>query len=449
MSRLDRKKLYLSLGLESAETIADGQLADVPETDEVANTELEALDETQDLTADVEQLDDVSDVVESSEELNVAVEAALASGRGLNRIEAAALTMTLKQTMGRYIEVERNVVPAVESYDLAVHDGSAAAENNKEQTKEAKKGIKESIKAFVKAILEKLKMVFKKIANAFKSITDRRIRSYAALKELAKKLNTLPDFANLEIPFNTHNTYIGGKFDLKSLLEGVKNFNHITETYRQNSTSDEEKKFLEAGFSALEKSDEDNWSKMRIGLNGALATFYNRMVPETTKGEDGTLSSKELPGGRVIKFTPGEEKGNKQLSTITLTRGIKNENNDLKEKAVLSDRRTLEDLVDETLIGMTKVLTTLRESSNEIDEIRRTVESRLKLDPKKEANYSNNREQLMSLSNFAKESGFFRFLMFDYNVVLTTNVYEIVKGAFEVTAKQSKAESEGNKEEAA
>ena len=47
-------------------------------------------------------VDDAIDATESVEELNVATEAAIASGKGLNRIEAAALNMALKAAVGKY-----------------------------------------------------------------------------------------------------------------------------------------------------------------------------------------------------------------------------------------------------------------------------------------------------------------------------------------------------------
>jgi hypothetical protein len=291
MKRLNRSKLFLSLGIESAEAAVDN---DFNENDSDVAEELETEQESAEIKEDNQMLEDVSDATESAMELEVAVEAASMTKNGLSRIEAAALTVALKNSIGRYISVENNVVPAIESYEVGPVGGGEEGDN-KEKTNEAKKGMKATIKAFVDAILEKLKGFVKKIMNFFKAFSDRNVRTFDKLPKIAKQIDTIPDFKDLKIRQNSNNIHLSGVFDIEKFSESMKLLANVTEVMYTHDRGEEQDKFLKAGMDALKASDEQPWDKVRIALNGHMAIFFNDMFKETSKGEGGEVRSPELP----------------------------------------------------------------------------------------------------------------------------------------------------------
>lgn len=439
---LNKKKLYLQLGVESDEVIVD---TDVPaENETLVAADLDAEADKQDLDNEVNELEEFTNATDGVDELSVAVEAAVASGRGLTKIEAAALTKALQSCAGRYIDIENNVVPATESYDVAVHDGRENTEHNKEQTKEASKGLKATLKAFIEAIIKKLKSVLLKFKNSWKAITDRMGRLEAKIKNAAKILENTPEFESQEVKFNSRNLYLDGGLKPEKLKAGIEEITLINNTFLSADFSSEESKFLDAGIKAVKESGGSNWDKFRDMLNGHTLTAFSRIAKNGKKEENGQYISPELLGGRHLVLTPGSEGGN-ELSVITIKR-LSEGSDELNEIVKTPSKRELGDIVDDTFM----MVTTFRQNfsrkgsmgSGSMDKVLKELGS---YSPRNEAELSGDKKRLTDLSNFISRSSSLTLWLWDYNILVTSNIAELtvvtcnhVKGAVD----KKKAEEE-------
>lgn len=450
MNTLNKRKLYISLGVESAEAVVE---AEVPNEGEgVMANHLDTVDEIQDFQDDVDTLEDFSDTVESTSDLAVAVESAIASGKGLSRIEAAALTKALKASAGKYIEIENNVVPGTESYDVALHDGKENTAHNKEQTKEAGKGLKETIKAFIQAIIKKIKAIGLKFKNMIKSVTDRVGNLDRSIKVAADLLTKTPEFGEQEIKFNSLNLHIDGKVNGKAILSSLEELQRINSIVLGAKFSAEEQKFVDAGWDAVSKSDMPNMQKFVEGLNGFTLTTFASFSKQTEKLEDGSYVTHQFPGGRQFKLHPGQPDSNQQLSIIQLIRGVKG-SEDFNEIATAPDSRTLGDMVDGAFSLFVSFRNELRNLGGRQSDSLHDVESRLKgFDARKEADYSNDRKMISSISTFTTKMKTFTLWLFDYCILLVSNIADLTKKACAaaqgVKDAKDKEEAAGNKEQA-
>lgn len=450
MSTLNKRKLYISLGVESAEAIVE---AEVPNEGEgVMASHLDTVDEIQDFQDDVDTLDDFSDTVESTSDLAVAVESAIASGKGLTRIEAAALTKALKASAGKYIEIENNVVPGIESYDIALHDGNENTAHNKEQTKEASKGLKETIKAFIQAIIKKIKAIGLKFKNMIKSVTDRVGKIQQKLKNTADLLKNTPEFGKQEIKFNSLNLHIDGKFDGAAILSSLEDLKRIGSTLLGDNFSTEEQKFIDAGWEAVNKSDMSQMQKFVEGLNGFTLTTFASFSKKSEKLENGEYVSQQFPGGRQFKLNPGQPDTERQLSIIEFKRTVKG-SEDYDEVVTAPDSRMLADMIDSVFELITKYRLQMGQGKGRQKESMIEIEKRLKnFDAKKDAEYSGDRKMITSITTYCSKEFALKLWLFDYCVLLVSNIADLTTkacaAAQSVKDAKDKEEAADNKEQA-
>lgn len=430
MNTTARQKFFLNLGRESAEAPVEPTEALEP-MDEVATTELEAHDEAVELAEDENIVEDAIDTTEAVDELVVAAEAAIATGKGFNRIEAAAFNLALKAAVGKYTQVENHIVPAQESYEVSTNaDGKTSATQdatNKETTSEAKKGLKETVKAFIASIIAKLKGVWKNIVNFVKSLGDRTQKNIGRLKSLATKLDSLPDFKDKVVEINGLNLHMDGKVEIPALKAGIEHLKEIIEKVYANARSSGEHAFLQQGMEAAMASDASPWEKARASLNAHTVTFFKSMEPNATKTEN-MYAGKDLPGGRQLVMNVPEEKGTKQLSFIQMKR-TKGQG-ELKSQITVPNKESLAGIIDDLLFLMVKGQQfTDKNATKRVEADISSVTEKLKYNAAKEAELEKNRERIMSMFNLTMSGSSLRFWIYDLCLVVTNNFYTVAAKA--------------------
>lgn len=441
---LNKKRLYLQLGIEQAEAGID---VDVPmEVDTDASVDLDTSLEANDLKAETDELNDFAAATDGVEDLSVAVEAAIASGRGLTRIEAVALSKALKATAGKYIDIEDNVVPANESYDVAVHDGRSGenTENNKEQTKAAGKGIKETIKAFIQAIIKKLKGIYQKFRDLGKSITDRVGSGQNKLKLAYEQLEKSEHFDSHEIEFNLLNLHIGGKFDADKLADSLEQLETINKTILGSGYSDDEKKFLDAGFDAVKATDSNAWGKFRDGLNGFTLTTFASFGKNGTQ-DDGEYYSPEFPGGRHFILDPGQNEGSHQLSTIRFQRKSRGEDAERgKVKIMCPSKNELIDLLDLAFVAYSTFRTNYQKGASRLENNYKETMKRLQnFEVRSEALLAGDKGKISSIAGYETANQWLIRWLWDYNLLMAANISELAHAS----SAAGKAKAEEKKKE--
>lgn len=451
MRHNDIKRLYITLGVESADTPIDPAL-DVQTEDTISAEAIESVDEAAELDSDVKQLENFTDVTEGVGDLDVAIEAALASGRGLTRIEATSLNLALKATMGKYVPVENNIVPGRESYDVSTHvnkpgTGGGDNSNNTEQTQAAKKGIKESIKAFIAAIIKKIKSIIQAAKGLFKRIYDRIYLLRGKLAKLAQSLKDSEYFGSMKVKYNIVNVHIDGKFEVDAFADALMNAQLI---FRQLATGDdrrskEEEKFLDDGVKAIKESDGELWDKLRVTLRGFMATDFSKLCEgKVSKREDGKVASESLPGGKRLVFSPGQDTGMMQLPTIVFQRVDKLEGDPTVE-INLPDRDALNGLLSAS-IGIIQVYQMTRDYTSHFEKTYSKVIKELggNRDLKQEAKVEGDKERLGSISNFMAAATGFRTKFLVYGVDMLSSVVQMTEIALTAHAaeKTKKADEE-------
>lgn len=436
----DLSKLYINLGIESAE-IPEDPVTDTLVEDTTSAEAIEDADTVTDLNNDVDQLESFTEITEGAGELEMAVEAAIVSGKGLNRIEAAALNLALKSTMGKYINVEANLVPANESYEVSTNT-NGSSEVNKEQTKQAKKGIGAGIKAFVQAIIKKIKSIIKGAGNFFHAIKTRLTGATSDLVKLTKILKATPGFQPQEIEFNVNNVYIDGKYDTKALVQGI---NDATEGLQyilsKEGRDSQEEAFLNAGIDAVKSAEGmDNWSKLRETVKGYAVTTFSKLSDGSLKTEQGQRRSVEYPGGRAFLLNQGSDSGPNQLAYVSFKRALPGPEQ-TKMKIMGPGTSELEDLIDAAFTMMNMMKNNVGGQHRQRTDYLNIIEKiDKKWDPKTEATIENNKDQLSSISNFIAANSRLGIAAFDYSIVLQGSIVQLVKATIE--AATAKAESE-------
>lgn len=458
MRHNDIKRLYLTLGVESADTPIDPAL-DVQTEDTISAEAIESVDEAAELDSDVKQLENFTDVTEGVGDLDMAIEAALASGRGLTRIEATSLNLALKATMGKYVPVENNIVPGRESYDVSTHvnkpgTGGGDNSNNTEQTQAAKKGMKESIKAFIEAIIKKIKSIIHAAKGLFKRIYDRVYILNGKLNQLVKKLKESDYFGSQKAKYNVVNVHIDGGFSVDDFADALMDVGGVFRYLAESSDdySKEEEKFLTDGLKAVKESDGELWDKLRVSLRGFMATDFSKLCDnKVTKREDGSVVGAVLPGGKRLVFSPGQDTGMAQLPTITFQRTEKLEGDPSKE-INLPDRDALSGMMQASV----SIIHTFASTKERGTQIEKTYDKIIKelangRDVKKEAKVEGDKERLGSISNFmAAASGFrIKFLMFGVDTLSSVCQMTALALSLHEAEKNSKAKEETGKEKTA
>lgn len=447
----ERKRLYLSLGIEQAETELQIDPESFNEGDSVAANEIESVGDVKEIGEDVDQLDDFTESTVTASDLNVAVEAALASGKGLNRIEAAALTKALQASVGRYVTIENNLVPAVESYDIKPYDErdakNSTGSNNKEQTTTAKKGIKEGIKAFIDAIIKKIKSIIIAAKGFFKKIYDRMTLSVKRLKVVFDRLEKGEYFGEQKAKYNITNIYMEGGFSPDKFAESMmvllfavgKIVGDI-----DNSASEQEAKFLSDGIEALKKADIDMWDKVRIALRAYMATSFSAMLEgKISKQEGGMVVSETFPGGKRLVFNPGSDTGTNQLPTISFQRTDKPEGDPTVE-INLPDRDTFNGLLKASISLLSSGRTSDRSNSfsEAYEEVIKKLDAVKTID---DAKIEGNKEILTSISMFTGSSSAFRSKILWFSIDQISGICQMAELAIKL---HDESKKDQNKEDA-
>lgn len=444
----ERKRLYLNLGIEQAEVELQSNPEDFNEGDSVSASEIESVGEMKEMTDDVDQLDDFAEATDTAVDLNVAVESALASGKGLSRIEAAALTKALEASVGRYVTIENNLVPAIESYDVAVHDGRSASvdSNNKEQTVAAKKGIKEGIKAFIEAIIKKIKTIINAAKGFFKKINDRLSLSIKRLNNVNNQLLKAEYFGEIKTKYNAVNIYLEGGYTPDKFAEAMMDMLSVVSKISTGDvdSSAQEAKFLSDGIEALKQADISMWDKVRVALRAYMATSFSNMLEgKISKKDGGLVVSETFPGGKRLVFKPGNDTGTNQLPTISLQRTDKPEG-DPNIEINLPDRDTLKGLMQAS-ISLFNTVVSSRKLESSFDKAYKEVIN--KLDAAKtlsDAKVEDNKEILTSISMFTGSSAAFRSKVMWFAVDQINGISQMAEMALKLN-EESKKEKEKEK----
>lgn len=476
MRNKDIKRLYLTLGIESEETPLDPAL-DVEPEDTDSATAIDNFDDLKDAEKETTELDNFTDSTEAASDLEIAVESALASGRGLTRIEAASLNLALKACMGKYVTVENNLVPGTESYDVGPYTGGKEignkvgqytggnkshsqgaakpddgnTENNTEQTKTAKKGIKESIKVFIQAIIKKIKGIIHAMKGFFKKFNDRLFWVKGKLKKIIDEMKKTEYFGEFKVKYNVANIHMDGKYNTDDFIDGLM---LVGSAFRQLSSgkfedsSDEEKKFLLDGVAALKESGGEKWNQVRTALRAYLATGFASMLEnKTIKGEEGEVTSAPLPGGYRLVFSPGSDQGMKQLPMISFTRKDKLEG-DPEQEILLPNRDLLNGIISVAsgIYGtyeMTKKVTDA--TMHTYDEVIRQIDKKYK--PEQEAEVENDKDRLASISNYAANATAFRSRFYYFGLDMISTAVQMAEIALKKAAEEKAGKEDTSKKE--
>lgn len=433
------RQVFLNLGRESEEvTVVEEPM------DEVAVSETEGLEEMQDLKEENDLVEDAIETTDSVDGLTVAVESTLATGRGLNRFEAAALNRAIRSCTRDFISEDTHLVPATESYEETEvpnngDDAKKEGENNKETSKEAKKGLKETIKAFFKAIIEKAKGMWKKLLNIIKSFKDRSAQTITHLKALAAKMESLPEFTKVEVEMNTLNLHLGGKVAFENILTGVQAVDKILDGIYKTTRSGDEHNFLMSGLEALKGDKEtDKWQKFKIASNAFTVTYYKSLTDGKSTSTDAGHESEELLGGRSLVLSKPDESGFNQLATISLER-TKGQG-ELADKITVPSKRSLADLIDESLALAVKAQN-IYQDKKAIDRVGTDIahiEKVLDVNVIDESNFSSNKGDYISMMRLFRSGSQLRYWITDLSLIIASNVYQLASKATNTNIKGEK-----------
>ena len=298
-----KKQLKTSLGVEGADIIVEEIPEDVPEGETVSADAIETIGDK----AEVQQLDnqaeDLATVDELGEELVVAVESALATGKGLRPLEAVALRLTTKQLTGKYTSAIEDGMPAREEFG-----GTADAYDT---TVLAVEGLKSGISAFwetAKAqflkIIETIQKLFRKVMSLFVSVTKRA----QALKARAEEMEGEEQVGTVKI--NTTNLKIGGQDVSQTSPTGLKNIFELVNALLKSGRQIDDRAEVNKGVDAVK--DENSWKAYVQGVN----SYARRTFDAVDSSKEGV--STLLPGNRAVTFTEGQPDTRDQFSFESL-----------------------------------------------------------------------------------------------------------------------------------
>lgn len=405
MKRSDVHRVSIKLGLESTEPeVVETEVTFPAEDTESAG----AIEDQQELQADIDdvnELDKFNEATTDVEELTVAVECSIASGKGLNRFEAAALNKALSASMGKYLPVENNLVPGREAYDATETD------NNLATTKETKKGLGQSTKEFIKMIVAKIMSIFQKARNSFKQVTDRfRTTKDQLRKNTALVKDNLPE-GETKVKFNTVNLYLAGTetFDLQAVSVATKEFSNGVTII---SEFDPDVGLVEA-INAINSGDE-------AAFKAAMEKHETNVTSTFEK-----LPKGELPSGK--KFTLTQDG---MFKTIRLKRAEKANPDSVKEFTV--DKEELLNISIIALNASEKFANTAQRKSEEVAKSGSALTNAMKKTTSDETKA--NRDFYTGLSGYVLGSVGLFFNTYDLTRVIASNIAQLNKAAVEAGA---------------
>lgn len=292
--RKDLQK-HFNLAVESdvninVEDIPDLELIDESETISAQSIEDVAEDTaTDDLAVDAEKMEGETEAVE---ELVQAVESFRAGGgKRLSTIEAAALTRTFQNIVGRRYDNFASLMPARESHQpITSLELSLTTESFKETAKDMGNKVVETIKR----LFESLKQALMKIFNKYGVLTKR-------ITNLIKRTegNDVDLGGNVEV--NADILGINGKVDMNQVIQSIRVTGEIFTRLRDvNPLSPGGQEAMEGESSRVGKM----FSALSIELVEDIASEVGPVVP----GKDANVAKMVVfPGNRYFGFTKPTE----------------------------------------------------------------------------------------------------------------------------------------------
>lgn len=292
MNDIIKAQLFGSLGVESAEAMAEAELSNVTEDDlpeeniEEESSVAEALEDsvTEEEVDDIEdQGEDLEDASESLDELDVAVEGFVKQGISLSKIEAVALKATVAQITRKFVKNTDSVVPAVENF----------IGDNTDNTVLAHEGIKETATAFkdgaiaaAKKAYETLKQIIMDVINRFKGIESRANKIIVAAKAISGELSG-------EISINKDGISVNGDTSFDTIKGG---FDRFIESVSKMKDAKTITQYAEIMKEVNEPGEgKVTMEKIFEGQNKFMDASFDATFGENTES-DGKKTSKPFPG---------------------------------------------------------------------------------------------------------------------------------------------------------
>lgn len=284
-----KSQLFGTLRLENADVDVDPELIDVTEDDieETPEGESSVAEAIDDVALDTEVNDieeegeDLDDAAESLEELDVAVESAVAKGQVLSKIEALALTATVRQITKKFVKDSSMVVPAIESFG---NDAKGQTTLAHEGIKDAAKSFKDGAVAAAKQAYERLKEIIMNFIKRFRGVSARADKIIVAAKKIKTDIN-----GNVKV--KTDNLSVDGALDYEIIKDAA---NRLTGVAKQLREEHKSQAAIEASarLTAAEQVDALSIFKEQ---NEFMDKSFRSVFGEATE-KDGKLVSKAFPG---------------------------------------------------------------------------------------------------------------------------------------------------------
>lgn len=303
MNATIKQQLFGSLGIESAETLVDPELANVSEDDlpeeniEGETSVAEALEDTnsEETVDDIEtQGEDLEDASESLEELDVAVESFRKSDTKLNPIESVALKLAVRQATRKFVKNVDSVVHAVESFKDDPEESTRLA---CEGIKEAAKSFKDGVVAAAKKAFEKLKEIVSAIINRFRGIESRANKVIVAAKKAGLKIS-----GNISI--SKDSIAVSGDTSYDAILKGMEVFLSAATKLKDSTNIDATFKI---NMELHEGEGTIKYEEIVAHQNKFMIESFKDVWVDVTE-KDGNYVGPNLPGNFIPKLVKGETK---------------------------------------------------------------------------------------------------------------------------------------------
>lgn len=322
-----KNQLLGGLGVEGAEASVAPEVETVEEGETASAAAIDGVNEQVAVDGANEETEALHDAVEAGNEIEAALEAAVAGNRPLNRMEAAALKLTMQQVTKRFIGKADHLLPAQESFG-GTHD-------RVEQTVLATESVKETFKEFWEALKAQFMKVVNAIRTAIKGFFDKAAATAKRAEAVRSRAETTNgNAANTKISVNTADISIGGEVNAPKLIAGVTAIADVVEASIKVESKDDMVAKVKSMMQALETQLEGkgNISPTIAKVNEATAQTFKDLSFNTGKTAapadiarvgEGATGSNILPGERVVVFVPGQGAGRHAFSFLTVT-GVKN-----------------------------------------------------------------------------------------------------------------------------
>ncbi len=295
MNKLIKAQLFTTLGIESAEAIAEKELtnvteADLPEENVEAETtaadNIETVQDEAEIDGIEDQAESLDDATENLEELDTALESYSNGKKSLTPIEAAALRLTVSQTVSRFVKDTGDLIPAAENF----------RGGNTDQTVLATESLKETAKTFADAAVnaarkawERLKEIIESVINRFRGYEARANKIIVAAKKVTAEITG-------EVDLKKDSISVNGEASFDALRGGME---RLTKSLQDLKEARSIKSIHEITNKLNEGTDPAKFIEWLTATNAAMAELFKAMFGET-KDVDGWAVAAPFPG----EYTP-------------------------------------------------------------------------------------------------------------------------------------------------